>query len=129
MPSNTCNGDKLTATMTSEVKIPEPPNVFIYNKETTKDDTPNDVTHVKVHPSVKEIRDDAFHGCESLVKVEFSEGLERIGRRAFHGCSNLKHINKLPSTLREIGEHAFVNCERLHSSIEFPESRGIASDW
>jgi hypothetical protein len=79
--------------MTSEANIPEPPNVFIYRGE-TKDEIPRDVTHVKVDPSVKEIHNHAFQDCRSLVKVEFSEGLERIGRCAFN--LNLKHINKLP---------------------------------
>jgi hypothetical protein len=32
----------------------------------------------------------------------------------------LKYINKLPSTLKEIGQDAFRNCESL-DSIEFPE--------
>jgi hypothetical protein len=101
IPSNTCNGDKETATMTSEASIPEPPTIFIYNKD-TKDDIPRNVTHVKVDPSVKEIHDFAFEICHSLVEVEFSEGLERIGKGAFYRCKNLKYINRLPSTLEMI---------------------------
>jgi hypothetical protein len=53
--SNTYDGDTETATMTSEASIPKPRNWFIYNKDTTKDGIPDNVTHVKVHPSVKEI--------------------------------------------------------------------------
>jgi hypothetical protein len=115
------DGDKKTAAMTTiseAISIPDPPNVFIYNED-TKDDIPMDVTHVKVHPSVKEIYDKAFEDRLSLVEVEISEGLERIGWGAF--CdSTLKHINKLPSNLKEIGDGAFCRCERL-DSIEFPE--------
>jgi hypothetical protein len=114
---------KETTTMTtiSEARsIPEPPNVFIYRGE-TKDEIPGEtVTHVKVDPSVKEIHDQAFEDCHSLVEVEFSEGLERIGELAFMSCVNLKHINKLPSTLKEIGDYAFWQCESL-DSIEFTE--------
>jgi hypothetical protein len=105
--------------MTSEASIPEPPTIFIYNKN-KKDVIPRNVTHVKVDPSVKEIPDNAFQDCHSLVEVEFSEGLEVIGRSAFWTCTNLKYINKLPSTLKEIGDYAFGDCESL-DSIEFPE--------
>jgi hypothetical protein len=55
-----------------------------------------------------------------LVEVEFSEGLEVIGMEAFCNCTNLKYVNKLPSTLNEIGDEAFYNCYIL-DSIEFPE--------
>jgi hypothetical protein len=106
--------------MTSEASIPEPPNVFIYNKDTKDDHIPFNVTHVKVGPSVKEIHDYAFVECLSLVEVEFSEGLEVIGISAFCDCLNLKHINTLPSTLKEIRNGAFWNCKSL-DSIEFPE--------
>jgi hypothetical protein len=73
---------KFEAMTKSEPSIPEPPNVFIYNED-TKGDIPRNVTHVKVDPSVKEIDDEAFDECHSLVKVEFSEGLKRIGRYSF----------------------------------------------
>jgi hypothetical protein len=67
------NGDKETATMTSEsLNTSESPNAFIYNEE-TKDEIPKTVTHVKVDPSVKEIPPGAFRGCWSSSEVEFSE--------------------------------------------------------
>jgi hypothetical protein len=109
-------------------------DVFIYNED-TKDAIPNNVTHVKVDPSVKEIHACAFRICELLVEVEFSEGLEKICYMAFAGCQNLKHIKKLPSTLKEIGaKHikklpstlkeigpfAFSRCESL-VEVEFSE--------
>jgi hypothetical protein len=130
--------------MTSEARsIPDPSNVFIYTKDTKIGDIPRNVTHVKVDPSVKEIRDKAFRNCHSLVKVEFPkglksigrqafeechslvdvefyEGLERIGDRAFYNCTNLQSVNKPPSTLTKIGDSAFWACESL-DSIEFPE--------
>jgi hypothetical protein len=105
--------------MGSAASIPEPPNVFIYNKD-TKDDIPDNVTHVKVDPSVKEIHAWAFQDCHLLVEIEFSEGLQVIGHGAFCECTNLKHINKLPSTLKEIGDYAFESCWNLNS-IKFPE--------
>jgi hypothetical protein len=80
------------------------------NNDDTKDDIPDNVTHVKVDPSVKEIHN----------KVEFSEGLEVIGKGAFSIATTLKLINKLPLTLQEIGDCAFCRCQSL-DSIEIPE--------
>jgi hypothetical protein len=77
------------------------------------------VTHLKVDPSVKEIEDDAFVNT-SLVEVEFSEGQERIGAGTFLVCIDLKYINKLPLTLKEIGDGAFQDCEAL-VKVDFPE--------
>jgi hypothetical protein len=108
-----------TMTMASEASIPHPTNIFTYNA-VTKDAIPRNVTHVKVDPSVKEIHAWAFKDCESLVEVEFSEGLEVIGIKAFSYCQNLKYINKLPSTLKEIHSNAFRRCESL-VEVEFSE--------
>jgi hypothetical protein len=36
-----------------------------------------------------------------------------IGTHAFYNCTNLKHKNKLPSTLKEIGDHAFFRCKSV----------------
>jgi hypothetical protein len=113
-----CNGDTETATMTSEASIPEPPNVFIYNED-TKDDIPNNVTHVKVDPSVKEIHAWAFLDCLSLVEVEFSERLELIGHGAFANCSSLTTV-KVPSSVIEIQDSAFADCTSL-ASLDLPE--------
>jgi hypothetical protein len=82
---------------------------------------------VKVDPSVKEIHDEAFEDCQSLVEVEVSEGLEVIGKWAFFHCDNLKLINKLPSTLKRIGDGAFFSCASL-DSIEFPEGLQVIGD-
>jgi hypothetical protein len=123
-----CNGDTETATMTSEASIPESPNVFfIYNND-TRNAIPKTVTHVKVDPSVKEIHEEAFQDCKSLVEVEFSEGLEVIGIKAFYKCKNLKSTTKLPSTLKEIGDAAFRYCSSLDSSFEFPEGLQVIGD-
>jgi hypothetical protein len=112
--------------MTSEASFPKPPNVFIYSED-TKDEIPNNVIHVKVDPSVKEIHDEAFKEHNSLIKVEFSEGLERIGVEAFGDCRNLQHVNKLPSTLKEIGTLAFAYCLNL-DSIQLPERLQVIAE-
>jgi hypothetical protein len=114
--------------MTSEASIPEPPTIFIYNKDTTKDAIPNNVTHVKVDPSVKEIHNNAFQDCESLVEVEFSEGLQVIGKFAFVECLELKRI-KIPSAHVVIGGGAFSYCKSL-VSVDLPEGlQVIGKSW
>jgi hypothetical protein len=40
----------------------------------------------------------------------------------------LKHLNKLPSTLKEIGGYAFWRCASLDSSIEFPEGLQVIGE-
>jgi hypothetical protein len=97
----------------------KPPKVFIYN-EGTKHKIPINVSRVRIDPSVKEIHDRAFAKHESLVEVEFSEGLERIGKGVFCDCINLKHINKLPSTLQKIGDYAFFFFAVVWIPLSFP---------
>jgi hypothetical protein len=113
-------------TISEAIHVPEPPNVFIYNED-TKGDIPRNVTHVKVDPSAKEIHAWAFADRQSLIEVEFAEGLERIHSRAFMSCENLKSINKLPSTLKEVGDGAFWRCKSL-DSIEFPEGLQVIGE-
>ena len=70
---------------------------------------PKDVVSVRIHPSVINIEDETFSGCKQLRKVEFNEGLQKIGYRAFHGCVVLQKI-KIPSTVIKIGNWAFRGC-------------------
>jgi len=86
-------------------------SIYTYNGV---DEVPEDVTHVRVDPSVTVIPDNAFQSRHELVVVELPEGLTRIGDRAFSDCMSLKRIN-LPSTLKEIGERAFHSCEKLEN--------------
>lgn len=58
--------------------------------------------------------------CEpfnSLLDVEFNEGLEEIGYDAFRNCCNLGKYKtiELPSTLKIIGSSAFSECYNLHN--------------
>ena len=55
-------------------------SVYIYN---VNDDVPNDVTHVRVNPTVTFILRSAFQDCLQLEVVELPEGLVRIGDYAF----------------------------------------------
>ena len=87
--------------------------IYIYNGV---DDVPNDVTHVRVDPSVTVIPDNAFKRRESLVDIDLPEGLIRIGEYAFQTCKSLKRINT-PSTVKEIGDRAFESCTKLDKIV------------
>ena len=77
--------------------------VFEYSGQ----DVPENVTHVRFHPSIVNVVDEAFQYCRSLKKVELNEGVREIGEYAFYGCKALQSIN-IPSTLIKIGGYAFT---------------------
>jgi len=72
---------------------------------------PDDVVHVRVHPSVT-IIEDAFRGCNKLEEVELCDGLLEIGMNAFWKCEELKRIS-IPSTVTVINHYAFFECKQL----------------
>ena len=84
-------------------------SIYIYNGV---DEVPEDVTHVRVNPSVTVIPDNAFYRHRQLEVVELPEGLTAIERQAFSNCMSLERIN-IPSTVEEIGESAFGKCHKL----------------
>ena len=94
----------------------EVPSVYIYNGV---DRVPNNVTHVRVDPSVTVIPEETFMNCRQLIEVELPEGLVRIEDDAFFSCQSLIRIN-FPSTLEEIGNSTFNNCNKL-DVITLPE--------
>ena len=57
----------------------EVPSVYIYNGA---DEVPNDVTHVRVDPSVTVIPERAFENCKQLEVVELPEGLIHIEEKS-----------------------------------------------
>ena len=62
----------------------------------------------------------AFSGCTSLTNIDFSSNtnLKTIGANTFRGCTNLEEVT-FNDTLREIGNKAFYNTQKL-SSIVLP---------
>jgi hypothetical protein len=64
---------------------------------------------VRFPGSVNAIGSEAFYGCSKLTTVTFSEGLESIADSAFESTKLAGVI--FPSTLRFIGEHAFLYSE------------------
>ena len=60
---------------------------------------------VELAPSVKNIGQRAFYGCERLNAINF-ENVEKIEAMAFYGCMNLKEI-RLSDVLTELGSYSF----------------------
>jgi len=89
---------------------------------TGKTPIPDNVTHVRFHPSVTEVGDLLRDGCNSfdyrisLKEVVLNEGLKKIGIEAFHRCDSLESIT-FPSTLREIIDGAFKDCNNLKQIV------------
>jgi hypothetical protein len=77
---------------------------------------PRDVTHVRVHKSVKIIRACAFRWCRKLASIEIHDGVEIIEGWAFYDCRSLRGINL--KDVRVIGEYAFHDCTAL-TDVEF----------
>ena len=88
-------------------------DVFVYNGV---DEVPQNVTHVRVDPSVTIIPVRAFYERGSLEEVELPEGLIRIEDDAFHDCTSLETIN-LPSTVVEIYADSFRDCKNLERIV------------
>jgi len=90
--------------------------VFIYTEGAV---VPEDVVHVRVHPSVTVIPRLKFYERSCLVEVELNEGLVEIGKQAFSNCSLLRHIN-IPTTVEHISEYAFTYTKL--SAISIPDN-------
>lgn len=83
------------------------------------------VEDITVPSTVKRIEEKAFHRTAALNKIDLPEGLEYIGKDAFAYCfsENYKSDSRpelpedtqivIPSTVKEIGEYAFFNCEKV----------------
>ncbi len=80
---------------------------------------------VTIPASVEDINEDAFENCSNLTDIIIltSDSLNNsvtIGRGAFEGCTGLKVFN-VPSSVTNIGSHAFWNCTSLNE-VYFPDS-------
>ena len=78
---------------------------------------------VFIPSSVKVIAGGAFAGCKGRFVIE--EGVTKIGGGAFSGCS-LEDF-KIPTTVTEIGEHAFHHCSHL-KDIALPRGLKIIAN-
>jgi hypothetical protein len=87
---------------------------FVYHErmEDGDGDVPHDVTHVRIHSSVRAIKENLFGGCEQLRIVILNEELEEIGAWAFTYCTSMVEI-VIPHAVRAIKYEAFNNCTGL----------------
>lgn len=80
------------------------------------------VTSVKLGPSVTEIGEAAFMKC-GMSEVVFPSGLTRIGERAFLECDSLLEVD-IPANVTWVSTSAFEHCDKLkkvttHSNERF----------
>lgn len=78
-------------------------------------------TEVEIPAGVRRIGKDAFHHylCRKITKLTLPEGVTQIGDRAFQNMERLETV-VLPSTLKTIGDYAFVSCRSL-KTVSIPE--------
>ena len=69
--------------------------------------------------SITTIGESCFENCESLKSITLPEGLTFVGRNCFVGNNKLQIT--LPSTIKEIGEDAFVNQMILSFAVDPPK--------
>jgi hypothetical protein len=84
---------------------------FTYTGSEEDDAIPIDITHVRIHPTVTNIPDFAFHGRTKLQSIEFHNNLKSIGNSAFGECTSLHQVTIPPGT--SIGRYAFAGCTNL----------------
>lgn len=71
---------------------------------------------------ITEICESAFEGCTKLSEVSLPNKLKIISNNAFKGTN--VSINTLPSTIEQIGESAFENCDAI-TSFTYPYNEGV----
>jgi hypothetical protein len=62
---------------------------------------------------VKNVGEDAFAGCDYLVRITIPRSVRSIGRNAFAGCAALRYVNIEDGELQSVSEGAFAGCAAL----------------
>ena len=78
--------------------------------------TPNDVTLIKVHMSIKSIKAEAFKDRRQLTTVILNDGLEEIGEEAFYKCTSLQGIAVPPTPIIKLVLREGVGIQKLHTA-------------
>ena len=76
--------------------------------------------YVRIPPHITRIKDRAFDGCKSLVKVVIHDSVTSIGANAFSNCSSLKEV-KIPNSVPYIAVETFSGCSSL-AEVLIPDS-------
>jgi len=108
--------DHQRTAMNDNIREETPASVVEYEYTGSDHHVPNNMTHVRIHPTVTKIESWSFHNRRSLKEVVFNEGLVCIGMNAFCGCTALQSIN-IPSTVIEIDHDAFRSCTGLKEVV------------
>lgn len=87
----------------------------------------NNISSIHIPPSVKTIEESAFADCQNLNVVEFSEGLESIGKSAFYGCKSLSNF-QLPERLKNVSNGCFRQCSAI-VCVSIPNSVIAIGDY
>jgi hypothetical protein len=75
-----------------------------------REDVLDNVTHVRVHPSIRVIKAWAFSECWQLLTVILNDGLKEIGVQAFDEYTSLVQSQSPPSSGRLRIRHSGVTC-------------------
>lgn len=75
-----------------------------------------DITSISMPNSIKQIDQNAFHGCMELHTIEIPDGVEIIGETAFNRCSSLENV-KIGKNLKTIADDAFYDCYKIKNVI------------
>jgi hypothetical protein len=103
-----CCINRDTPSAASAIALEEGPDYFIYYVR-LGETIPWNVTHVRIHSSVRVIKEKAFRGRRQLMIVFLNDGLEEIGECAFEECRSLRSI-VIPNAVKTIRSGAFSDC-------------------
>jgi len=70
------------------------------------------IVHIKNTNAIS-IPEYTFSQKKNLMHIDLPSGLLRIGERAFSGCINLGSTLYLPSSIADIDDGAFLDCDKL----------------
>ena len=73
------------------------------------------MVYLQIPDFIVEIGKYSFKGCDSLIKIDFSNQIKRIDEYAFEDCA-IKEIT-IPHTVEYIGCGAFKGCVRLEMIV------------
>lgn len=88
----------------------------------------SEATVITVPDGIREIGPNAFRKMEKLEVIVLPDTVEIIGTRAFAECPELRQVVlSRETTLKEIGEQAFLNCKKLDTGF-VPEGVKVAEN-